>query len=104
MLKQEFLVALGGYLLVRPATVRGEIDFSREVRPILSSKCAHCHGPDEGNREGEFRVDTEAGAFADLGGHFAFVPGRPGESEAIRRISSSDPAPDVQRILIPREA
>ena len=67
------------------------IDFAQEIRPILSSQCAHCHGPDEGNRQSDFRIDTEVGAFADLGGAFGFVPGKPEESEALRRILSEDP-------------
>src|SRR4051794_24044562 len=69
------------------------IDFNREVRPILSNHCFACHGPDAKKRKGvsrPFRLDTEQGAFADLGGYAAVVPGKPDESEMIRRITSDD--------------
>jgi hypothetical protein len=36
-------------------------------------------------------LDTKAGAFADLGGRFAFVAGKPDKSEALRRMTANDP-------------
>ena len=38
------------------------IDFSRQIRPILSDKCFKCHGPDESSREGDLRLDREDAA------------------------------------------
>ncbi|MCA9138674.1 MAG: DUF1549 domain-containing protein, partial [Planctomycetales bacterium] len=35
----------------------GKIDFSADVRPILSDACYHCHGPDSAAREGDLRLD-----------------------------------------------
>ncbi|MBI3465044.1 MAG: DUF1549 domain-containing protein, partial [Planctomycetes bacterium] len=69
----------------------GVVDFSRDIRPILSGACFQCHGPDEGERQADLRLDTREGAFADLGGHFAIVAGKPDESELWRRITSDDP-------------
>ncbi len=62
-----------------------EIDFSRDIRPILSDKCFFCHGPDEKKREADLRLDTREGALTVL-------KAEPGEtSELLRRIRSTDP-------------
>ncbi len=78
------------------------IDFNRDVRPILSNFCFACHGPDAGKRKGlskPLRLDTEEGAFADLGGHSAFVRGKPEECEALERVSTED----EQLVMPPRK-
>jgi len=72
--------------------VAATVEFNRDIRPILSDKCYTCHGPDKGNRKSLLRFDTEAGAMADLGGHFAIVPGDPGKSEMVRRITAENKA------------
>jgi hypothetical protein len=69
-----------------------EIEFNRDIRPILSDRCYTCHGPDQAQRKSKLRLDTEAGAKSDLGGHFAIVPGDPGKSELVRRVSTDDKA------------
>jgi hypothetical protein len=77
-----------------PASDQPPIDFNRDIRPILSNTCFKCHGPDAKQRKGGkdgFRLDTERGAFADLGGGPAIVRGKPEESELIARITSDDP-------------
>jgi hypothetical protein len=70
----------------------GTVEFNRDIRPIFSDKCYTCHGPDKGNRKTKLRFDTEAGAMADLGGHFAIVPGDPEKSELVRRITAENKA------------
>ncbi|GAA5507922.1 PSD1 and planctomycete cytochrome C domain-containing protein [Novipirellula caenicola] len=84
------------------------IDFSDQVRPILSDKCFHCHGPDAENQDSEFRADSEENLFADLGGYFAVVPGDVESSELHVRIHSTDegdqmPPPDSNRSLSSEE-
>lgn len=64
----------------------GGVAFNRDVRPILSDLCFQCHGPDKAKRKAKLHFDTEDGA------RRAIVPGKPNESEFIRRITSRDPA------------
>ena len=66
------------------------VDFNRDIRPILSNKCFACHGFDEHDRKADLRLDTREGAFADLGGYAAIVPGNLDDSEAWYRIITDD--------------
>lgn len=68
-----------------------EIDFQKQIRPILSDNCYKCHGPDESGRVSDFRLDRKDGALADLGDQFAIVPGKADESDLYRRIATTDP-------------
>jgi mono/diheme cytochrome c family protein len=75
--------------------ITGPIDFNQQIRPILSSGCFACHGPDADMRKAGLRLDYAAPAEAKLQnepGHRAIVPGHPEESELIRRITSTDPS------------
>ncbi|MCP3918129.1 MAG: DUF1553 domain-containing protein [bacterium] len=70
------------------------VDYGRDVRPILSRNCFVCHGPDEGSRERELRLDRFDDATRDRGGYRAIVPGDSKESEVFLRILDDvDPMP-----------
>ncbi|MCI0704698.1 MAG: PSD1 and planctomycete cytochrome C domain-containing protein [Planctomycetia bacterium] len=77
-------------LLLVPLTASAQpaakIDFNRDVRPILSNNCFQCHGPDDKVRKGKLRLDTKEGAHAVV-----VVPGKPDESELLRRVTLDDP-------------
>jgi len=60
------------------------VQFSREILPILSENCFSCHGPDEGHRKADLRLDTRDGALS------AIVPKDVAASELIARITSTD--------------
>ncbi len=65
----------------------GTIQFNRDIRPILSENCFACHGPDSNKRQAELRLDRRDDAISKS----SFIPGKPDESEIIRRILSTDP-------------
>ena len=63
------------------------VDFAREVRPILSENCFTCHGADSAARKAKLRLDRFEDATAKPEeGAPAIVPGKPDQSESIRRI------------------
>ena len=103
------VLAVTGLVLQLVPTARAEepaqtaIDFSRQIRPILSSKCFRCHGPDEDRREADLRLDV-----AEFIRGKTIVPGNPDESDLIRRIKSRDldeqmPPPNSKLVLSPDE-
>ncbi len=81
-----------------------DIDFTRDIRPILSDNCYHCHGPDEQTREADLRLDTQTGLFRVENEVAIVAPHRPEASELVRRVTSAEPdermpPPDSQRSL-----
>ena len=72
----------------------GPVDFTRDVRPILSNHCFACHGPDEEAREAELSLLSFEEGTRDRGGYAALVPGDPGASELWLRVTDEeDPMP-----------
>ncbi len=66
-----------------------EIDFTKQVQPILAKRCYACHGPDEAESGLRF-IDKES-AFAETdSGEFAIVAGDVEASMLIARITSED--------------
>ncbi len=80
------LLGLGLLIGLHAATSAGEVSFNRQILPILSDKCFHCHGPDSSHREADLRLDLREEAIKD-----AIVPGKSADSEAFLRILSKDP-------------
>lgn len=87
-----FIVLMTSVAVADEPRARSAVRFDRDVRPILSDTCFHCHGPDAEGRPTDMRLDTPEGLRADLGdGTHPVVPGRPNESEIWSRIASDDP-------------
>ena len=78
------------------------IDFTRDIRPILSDKCFACHGPDATAKKIKLRLDSETAAVAVI------VPGQPEQSKLVKRITHKDeamrmPPADSGRLLTQAE-
>jgi hypothetical protein len=85
-----------------PARAEEPVRFGRDVLPILSDHCFPCHGPDARARKADLRLDTAEGALRKQDP--VIVPGKSGESELARRITSTDetevmPPPKFNRKL-----
>jgi len=82
-----------GLLLSAQGRGGEKVDFTTQVRPILSQHCFKCHGQDADARKGSLRLDREEGAYAEGdSGERGIVPGKPDDSELIRRIFSGEEA------------
>lgn len=63
------------------------IEFNRDIRPILSENCFVCHGHDKNNRKAKLRLDDRDVAIE----REAIVPGHPEKSKLVEHIFSDDP-------------
>ena len=108
---QKFVIVCAAWFaglgVVTSAETSAHVDFNREVRPILSNICFHCHGPDAAQRKKiktDLRLDTREGLFGNLDGVIPVVPGQPQKSEIIARLMTHDqdnimPPPDAPKQL-----
>ncbi len=77
-----------------PAKPGGKLQYNRDVRPILAENCFACHGPDSAARKAKLRLDQRDAALAKE----AFVPGKPDESELVKRLLLKD---DDKKLMPP---
>ena len=57
-----------------------KVDFNYDIRPIISTKCFHCHGPDEGSRKAKLRLDLRKEALKEHEDGQTIVPGSAADS------------------------
>lgn len=75
-----------------------EVNYNRDIRPILSNKCFLCHGGDEESREADLRLDNRDGAIEKHDGRSAVRPGDVANSEMMIRVLSED----VDEVMPPK--
>ena len=81
------MILLSPAFLVGQVIGKDKLEFNRDIRPILSDACFHCHGPDEKERKGGLRLDLESQAYkAGKSGLEAIIRGNAKDSEIITRI------------------
>ena len=92
-----FYLASVGLLASLEAPNPTPIDFNRQIRPILVEHCLACHGPDEKARKGGLRLDGTNLTKIETDTGKLIVPGKPGESDLVIRVSH----PDKSRLMPP---
>ena len=95
-------------LTASPLAAAKQVEFNRDVRPILSNNCFFCHGPDQHKRKADLRLDTREGAIEDRNGTRAIDPDNLAGSEFLHRIFSGDademmPPPESHKNLTESE-
>ena len=69
-----------------------KVRFNRDIRPIFSDTCFHCHGFDPKSRKAGLRLDIRDEALKKTENDvYPIVPGKPDESEIVKRLFSTDP-------------
>jgi len=83
------LAAPAWIALALPLGAAEPLRFQRDVLPILSDKCFHCHGPDATSRKAGLRLDEEASLKQETdSGLLVVAPGAPEASELVHRVST----------------
>ena len=84
------LDVLGLAILISAQPLLAAVDFAKEIEPLLVRRCSECHGPDK--QKGDLRLDTRGAAIkSGKSGKAALVPGKPDDSELMKRVASQDP-------------
>ena len=76
-------------LAVRSGGVAADVDYLRDIKPLLRARCYACHGTLK--RKARLRLDTALAIRAGGRGGAAVEPGEPQASLLIERVTATDP-------------
>lgn len=100
------------HALVPESTERAaaaEVSYTKDVLPILSRNCLHCHGQDPSHRNASLRLDCfESPSDDAFGSEHVIERGDPEQSEFFARVTAEDaelrmPPVDSGKVLKPAE-
>ncbi len=72
-----------------PPAASRQVDFAKEIEPILADRCYSCHGPK--HQESNFRLDDKAAALKGGDTGVVILPGKSAESILIHAVSGLHP-------------
>jgi hypothetical protein len=108
-----WLLAAAGaaHTLHAPAATSSQsaVDFQRDIRPVMSDTCFKCHGFDTRARKAGLRLDVREQALKPAkSGEVPIVPGKPDQSEVVRRLFTTDaddrmPPKDSHLVVTPAQ-
>jgi mono/diheme cytochrome c family protein len=78
-----------GIAVLALSSTAAPVDFAKDIQPIFAEHCTECHGPDK--QKAGLNLTDPASLRAELkSGKHAVVPGKPGQSELIYRLTTTD--------------
>ncbi len=83
------LILVGGLIWYFSGTFEEKIDYNAQVKPLFNKKCISCHGGVKA-KSGFSLLFREDAMKPAKSGKYPIVPGKPGQSEMIRRITETD--------------
>jgi uncharacterized protein DUF1549/uncharacterized protein DUF1553/cytochrome c len=95
------LAAVVGLVFVAASAAAQEIDFLRDVRPILATRCYRCHSESLDKQEAGLKLDKFATLIKGSDEGAVVVAGKSGESKLIERVMATDEMkmpPEGQRL------
>jgi len=110
--QRPLLILVSGLTLVLITTASktpaAEIQFARDIRPILSDNCFACHGPNSESRDADLRLDDQEAVLDDRDGEPVVKAGDPDASSLWHRVTSTAddevmPPADSNKKLTPEQ-
>lgn len=88
-MKTPFLITAAMIIALGQVRADDKVDFAKSIQPIFEKRCLECHGPKK--EKGDLLLDSKATAIKGT----VIVPGKPDESDLVKRISLPDGHDDI---------